>query len=159
MRLWAGRRQHAARLRAGLGALAVLALLAPVAGCGDPVQAYCASLRDHRAKLSRIINSGSPTALVDNLALLKEIAGGAPSDLTDEWQTFLNAIEDLTQALHDADVNPDAYHNGKPPPGVSPRQRKAIADAASQLASSQVVSAANGIVQEARDVCHLDLEL
>jgi hypothetical protein len=38
-------------------------------------------------------------------------------------------------------------------------QRKEIADAASQLASPQVVSAANGIVQEARDVCHLDLEL
>lgn len=148
-----------ARLRPGLGAVVAVALLVPVAGCGDPIQAYCGSLRDNRAKLSQMINSGSPTALIDNLTLLKKIAGRAPSDLTDEWQAFLNAIENLDQALHDADVDPADYHDGTPPPGLSSRQRKEIADAASQLASPQVVSAADGIVQEARDVCHLDLEL
>lgn len=137
----------------------VAAVLLPVGGCGDPVQAYCGSLRDNRVKLSRMINSGSPTALIDNLTLLKKIAGRAPSDLTDEWQVFISAIENLDQALHDADVDPADYHDGKAPAGVKPAARKEIADAASQLASPQVVSAADGIVQEARDVCHLDLEL
>jgi hypothetical protein len=139
--------------------VAVCALMVPVSGCGDPVQAYCGTLRDNRAKLSQMINGGSPTALIDNLTLLKKIAGRAPSDLTDEWQTFLNAIEGLDQALHDANVDPTDFRNGHAPAGLSAAQRKEIADAASQLASPQVVSAANGIVQEARDVCHLDLEL
>ena len=149
-------RSSRARLLAGAAALAVLV---PVGGCGDPVQAYCGSLRDNRVTLSRMINSGSPTALIDNLTLLKDIAGRAPSDLTDEWQAFISAIENLDQALHDADVAPSAYHDGKAPAGISRAARKEIADAASQLASPQVVSAADGIVQEARDVCHLDLEL
>ncbi|HEU4567652.1 MAG TPA: hypothetical protein VFR99_06415 [Marmoricola sp.] len=139
--------------------VAVAGLLLPLSACGDPVQAYCGSLRDHREKLSEIVNSGSPTALIDNLPLLKKIAGRAPSDLTDEWQTFLNAIEGLDQALHDANVDPGAFHGGHPPAGLTAAQRKDIADAASQLASPQVVGAADGIVQQARDVCHLDLEL
>jgi hypothetical protein len=146
-------------VRRWLAVLVVLAGLLPLGGCGDPVAAYCGSLRDNREQLSEMINSGSPTALIGNLTLLKKIAGRAPEDLTDEWQTFLGAIEDLDQALHDADVAPGAFHHGKPPPGVTPAQRKQIADAAGQLASPQVASAADGIVQEARDVCHIDLEL
>jgi len=147
------------RLRALPALVAVSALLVPLSACGDPIAAYCGTLRDNREKLSQIINGGSPTALIDNLTLLKKIAGRAPSDLTDEWQTFLNAIEELDQALHDADVDPADFHRGKPPPGLAPGQRREIAAAASQLASPQVVAAADGIVQEARDVCHLDLEL
>lgn len=139
--------------------VAVAALLLPLSACGDPIHAYCGTLRDHRAKLSQMINGGSPTALIDNLTLLKKIAGRAPSDLTDEWQTFLNAIEGLDQALHDADVDAAEFRDGRPPAGLTPAQREEIADAATQLASPQVVSAADGIVQEARDVCHLDLEL
>ena len=135
------------------------ALMLPLSACGDPVDAYCGTLRDNRTKLSQMINGGSPTALIDNLTLLKKIAGRAPSDLTDEWQTFLNAIEGLDQALHDADVDPEDFQQGNAPAGLSAAQRKEIADAASQLASPQVVSAADDIVQEARDVCHLDLEL
>jgi hypothetical protein len=139
--------------------VAACALLLPLSACGDPVQAYCGTLRDNRVKLSQMINGGSPTALIDNLTLLKKIAGRAPRDLTDEWQTFLNAIEGLDQALHDANVDPQAFRNGHAPAGLPAARRKEIADAASQLASPQVVSAADGIVQEARDVCHLDLEL
>jgi hypothetical protein len=135
------------------------AMLLPVSACGDPVDAYCGTLRDNRARLSQMINGGSPTALIDNLTLLKKIAGRAPSDLTDEWQTFLNAIEGLDQALHDANVDPADFRHGRAPAGLSAGQRKDIADAASQLASPQVVEAATGIVQEARDVCHIDLEL
>lgn len=146
-------------MRRWLAAVVVLGALLPMAGCGDPLQAYCGSLRDNRVQLSTMINSGSPTALIGNLTLLKKIAGRAPADLTDEWQAFLGAIEDLDQALHDADVAPSDYHHGKPPAGVTAAQRKEIADAASQLASPQVTSAADGIVQEARDVCHIDLEL
>lgn len=147
------------RLRGWAAVLVAAALVAPLSACGDPVQAYCGDLQDNREKLSQIINGGSPTALIDNLTLLKKIAGRAPNDLTDEWQTFINAIEDLDQALHDAHVDPAAYHDGRPPPGLTRSQRREVADAATQLASPQVLSAADGIVQEARDVCHLDLEL
>jgi hypothetical protein len=147
-------------LRRGLPALlALAALVVPLGGCGDPTQAYCGSVADHRQQLAQIFNSGSPTALIDNLTLLKDVAGRAPADLTDEWQTFINAVENLDQAIHDADVSPSSFHHGRPPQGLSRAARRQIADAASQLASPQVVSAADGIVQQARDVCHLDIEI
>jgi hypothetical protein len=139
-----------------LAAPAALLLLA-TAGCGDPIQRYCGQLRDDRVRIAAMLDSASPTALVDNLSMLKDLAGSAPNDLTDEWQTFVNAVEGLSEALHEAGIKASDYRDGKPPAGLDPSARRAIADAATRLASPPVVQAVDGIDQEARDVCQIDL--
>ena len=49
-----------------------------------------------------MIDSTSPTALLDHLPMLRDLADQAPEDLADEWQTFLDALEGLDEALKDA---------------------------------------------------------
>ena len=80
-----------------------------------------------------MVDSGSPTALLRNLPMLHDLADKAPEDLTDEWQTFLGALEGLDRALNDAGVEPADFQGGQPPTGLSAAHRKPIVDAASQI--------------------------
>jgi hypothetical protein len=147
------------RLRPVGLALAVTLLL-PVAGCGgNDYDAYCGDLKRHQNAMSEMIDSSSPTSLLSHLPMLHELAKKAPQDLTDEWQTFLGALDRLDKALKDADVKPSDFSDGKPPAGLSDSDRQAIVDAADQISSDEVTQAAAGIEQEARDVCKVNLGL
>lgn len=140
-------------------AAVVAVLLALVlGGCGqDRGEAYCEDLTKQRKQLAEMLQSDSPEALFENLDRMRELAKGAPSDLKDEWQTFLDAVEGLDRALREADVTPSEFADGQPPAGVSVAERRSIVDAADQLAGDDVVAAASGIEQQARDVCKINL--
>ena len=92
-----------------------------------------------------------------NLPMLRDLAEKAPDDLADEWQTFLGALEGLDKALKDAGVKPSDFKDGKPPAGLSAADQKAIADAAGQIGSDEVVAGRLRIEQQARDVCKVNL--
>jgi hypothetical protein len=143
-----------------LAAGAALALLACLTGCGqDPIDAYCSDLSAHRKQIADMLDSSSPDALFAHVSVLKELAKKSPSDLQDEWQTFLDAVDDLDAALKHAGVKPAQFQDGKPPAGLSAADRASIVDAADQLSSDDVVAAATGISQEATDVCKINLGL
>jgi hypothetical protein len=146
-------------LRAGAG-LVALVLALPVAGCGqDPIDAYCADLSAHRKQMADMLDASTSTALLGNRAMLSDLAKKTPPDLQDEWQTFLGAVDGLHQALDHAGVKPSQFVAGKPPAGLAPADQRAIIAAADQLSSDDVVAAAAGIEQEARDVCKINLGL
>ena len=54
-------------------------------------------------------------------------------------------------------MKPADFEDGKPPAGTQRRGRKAIAEAADQVATDEVSQAASGIEQQARDVCKVNL--
>lgn len=145
--------------------LAVVPLLVVLVTClsscgGTSEQDYCEALKKDRTEISDIQAAANPgAALVSGLSMLEGIADQAPSDLTDEWQTFLNAIEGLRDALKSAGVKASDFHDGKVPPGLSADQLARIAQTATVIGSTSTVDAANGIEQQARDVCKLDLGL
>jgi hypothetical protein len=126
---------------------------------GDDVTptAYCHALAADRQAFADMLAADSPTALVQQLPMLSDLAAQAPPDLADEWQVFLGAVTDLKQALDRAGVDPSAFRDGKAPAGVSAAQDQAIRRAASTLSSPDTVAAAQGIEQEARDVCKINL--
>lgn len=137
-----------------------LGLLVPLAGCGDPVQNYCSAVQEHRKEIADMVSSESgPEALMKHLPMLRDLADKAPDDLSDEWQTFLNAVENLDDALRRADLKPGDFNNGQAPAGTSPGDVKAVQDAAAQLADPDVVQAASGISQQATDVCKVNFGL
>ena len=136
----------------------VLTLLVPLAGCGeDRVAAYCADVQSHRKQLADMVSDQSgPSALLDKVPLLRELADKAPRDLADEWQTFLNAVENLQRAVKKADVKPEDFQDGKPPAGTSQADADAVRAAADQLGEADVTQAAGAIEQQARDVCKVN---
>ena len=145
-------------IRRGVAALVVAALL-PLTGCGDPGQDYCDELEQNRKELADMVESASASALLGNLPLLRDLGDQAPSDVADEWQTFLGALDGLDDALKEAGVKPSQFKDGKPPAGLSATDRKTVADAANQLGTEAVVAAVTGIEQQARDVCKVNFGL
>jgi hypothetical protein len=137
----------------------VLALLLPLAACGDQSASYCKDLEQHRKQIADMLASDSPSALLGNLPMLHDLADKSPRDLVDEWQALLGALDGLDKAIKDAGVKPGDFKEGRPPAGLSVADRKAIADAANAMSTDQVVQAASGIEQEARDVCKINLGL
>lgn len=148
-----------ARWKGSAAALA-LTLLLPLAGCGESqIDRYCHAVEGYRTELADMVDSSSATALLSHRPMLHDLASQAPEDLTDEWQTFLAAVDGLQEALDRAGVKASAFSGGKPPAGMSAAARKAVADAADQLRSDDVVLAANGIEQQGRDVCKVNFGL
>ncbi len=141
-----------------VGVLVGILLLA-LAGCGDPAEDYCGALETDQQQLADMIGSDSPSALLNNLALLRDLGDQAPEDLKDEWQTFTTALEALHSSLDDAGIKPSDFQDGKPPAGLSGADQKSIAEAAGQLGSDDVVTAVSGIEQQGRDVCKVNLGL
>jgi len=92
-----------------------------------------------------------------NLPMLEQIAGKAPSDIVDDWQSFLTPVQGLAKALESAGIRPVDYHDGLPPAGTSSAVRQQIARAAALLAAEVADGVASSIDQQARDVCKLNL--
>ena len=136
-----------------------LALSVTLCGCGDQEEQYCDALRKDRTRIDEIINASGGDALLEGLPVFRDLADEAPDDLTDEWQTFLNALEGLQDALRDAGVKPSEFRDGKIPASVTGDDRRTIAAAADTLSSPPVVSAVSGIETQGRDVCKVNLGL
>ncbi len=138
--------------------VAGLVLLAT--GCGDPVEDYCSAVEGHRKELADMVSSDAGSvALLQHLPMLRDLAEQSPPDLKDDWQTFLNAVENLDRALTRAEVDPSKFAGGKPPPGTDPEDVKAIQGAADQLTMPDVAESAGQIEGQARDVCKVNFGL
>ena len=138
----------------------VVAMLLALGGCGgSTVDDYCKDLGENRKQMADMVASQSPTALLSHLPMLRDLAEKAPSDLQDEWQTFLDAVEGLDKAIDRAGVKASDFKDGQPPAGLSETDRKAVADAAGEIRTDEVVQAAAGIEQQARDVCKINFGL
>jgi hypothetical protein len=140
-------------------AVLALALAVTLTGCASTEEKYCDALRKDRVKIDDMINGSSSDALLRGLPLFQGLADQAPDDLTDEWQTFVNALEGLDDALGKADVKASDFKNGKIPASVTGDDRQSIVAAADTLSSSAVVNAVSGIEQQGRDVCKVNLGL
>lgn len=136
-----------------------LVLLVLLGGCGDPEKAYCGALKDDQKMFAEMQDDTSGLALLKHRSELHQLADQAPDDLTDEWQTFLGAIDAFAKTLQDAGVKPGDFVDGKAPSGLSADVHTRITNAANELSSVEVVTAANGIEQQAKDVCKLQLGL
>lgn len=136
--------------------LAVLTALA-MAGCGDPIDDYCETIRDHRVELNEMVDAGEEYGLITHLPMLREIADEAPDDIRDEWQTFLAAVENLAATLDELGHAPEDFADGRTPEGLSAADKAQLKAAADRLTSQDTVAATGGIDQQVRDVCKVNL--
>lgn len=152
-------RRRPSVLRPLVASLVTCVLLAGLVACGDPEKTYCDALKSDQQLFAEMQDDTSGLALLEHRAELHRLADRAPDDLSDEWQVFLGAVDSFATTLHDLGVAPGDFVDGKPPATLSATDRARIADAANELSSADVVEAAGGIEQQAKDVCQLQLGL
>jgi hypothetical protein len=127
--------------------------------CGNDEASYCSALESRQKLFAEMQDDPSGLGLLAHRSTLHDLGDKAPDDLRDEWQTFLGALDAFTKTLDELGVKPGDFVDGKPPAGLSAADRARIADAAGELSSQDVVEAADGIEQQAKDVCKLQLGL
>jgi hypothetical protein len=135
-------------------------MLTTLAGCASRTEKYCSTLRDDKSTLQGLAaRSDKPGSDVigQSLDIFEDLHDKAPSDIAGKWAVFTGAWRGLDQALSDAGVSAQQFRSGKRPPGVTTSQYAAIQRAAGRFRSARVVSAAEGIQQEALDVCKVNL--
>ena len=138
----------------------LLALVVPLlVACGDDQDDYCDAVTDHQERLSELVSSGKPDAMLQALEIFQDLQERAPRDVSDEWQQVVGSVEALEKALDDADVDAATYDRDKPPAGLTAEQKKAIDDAATRLGGGETIQALKDLDQQARDVCHTPLTL
>jgi hypothetical protein len=134
-----------------------------VSGCGageSSTEDYCAALADEKATLQRLSDDSGGSSgdeLSQSVAVFERLRDAAPADLRDEWTTYVNAWQGLTDALDAAGADASVFRNGKRPDGVDPGDYDAIRDAATKLASPAVRDASAGIEHHASEVCDVEL--
>ena len=134
----------------------LLGLVPALTGCG---QDYCGTVEEHQAALTDVTASGSPAALLDALPIFRDLQEQAPEDIRDDWQTFLDPLRELDDALRDAGVDPASYDEEDLPADLSDLERTRIEAAGATLADPAVVRAFDSVQQQAKDVCHTPLSL
>ena len=147
-------------VRGTAAGLALAVLGGTLAGCGNDTGSYCDTLAEQKAELRRLSDSADQPA-ADTLAstgeVLETLRDAAPDDLVDEWETVSFAWQDLEDAVQRAGVPLSELDPDQRPEGVSPEEYAAVTDAAGALAGAEVTDAADGIEQQALDVCGIDL--
>lgn len=148
----------------GPAALALLLGLGLTAcGGGDDDASISADYREYcsvaKENQSVFADDGTGLGLVSNVDRLTKIADAAPDDLDDEWQTFLGAVTGLRDAIEKVGLKPTDFVDGQPPASTPEADKQTVALAADRLGQEDVVAAANGIEQQAKDVCKFQLGL
>ncbi|WP_139175490.1 DUF3053 domain-containing protein [Nocardioides lianchengensis] len=149
-----------ARRRARSGVALLALVLLPLTACaGDPAEDYCATVQEHQEELTEIVAAGGPTALLGALDAFRDLQEQAPGDIRDEWQQVVGRLDDLEEALEDADVDPQTYDAAEPPDDLSAADRSRIAAAGRALVAPETADALEALQQQARDVCKTPLTL
>ncbi|WP_110205621.1 hypothetical protein [Nocardioides daejeonensis] len=143
-----------------LAAVLILTLLFGLGACSKSAEEkradYCAAVKDASTGLTRTADEGGASAFLKALPVLEELAEQAPSDLKDEWQTYLGALRNLRDVLAEAKVTPEELSDGVPK-RLSEEERARVLGAVRNARSPQTQAAAQGITQQALDVCRTQI--
>ena len=138
--------------------LAALLLAASLSACGSDDD-YCDAVKDHQAELTDVTASGTPGALLQALPVFRDLEERSPDDIRDDWQAFLDPLEELDDALRDAGIDPATYDAKALPDRLGAEERTRIEDAAAGILAPAVVGAFDRVQQQAKDVCHTPMSL
>ena len=145
----------------------VLALVAALtAGCGgggdSRDSSYCSTLKQERSTLEKLAaQAGKPgtDVLTPTREALGRLREASPEDLRDEWDTVYYAWSAMVDAVKEAGVDPGDYRPGRTPQGVSAADARRLGEVAAELGSPRVVDASQGLEDQARQVCHVELRV
>jgi hypothetical protein len=149
------------RRRALAGGLAALMICSGLTACSKS-QSYCETLKGDRKQLAALskqtsAKTGGSRALTRTVSLLSELRDEAPDDITADWDTLVQALDGLAEAVKASGAEPGDFRGGRRPAGVTAGQYRAVRQAAAELQATPVEQATKSIEQHALDVCKVDL--
>jgi hypothetical protein len=123
---------------------------------------YCGTLKGDRKQLASLAKktsgkTGGSQALTRSVSLLSELRDEAPDDIRDDWDTLVQALDGLSDAVKASGADPADFNGGRRPAGVTEGQYRAVRQAAAELQATPVEQATKSIEQHALDVCKVDL--
>jgi hypothetical protein len=152
---------EAAGRRALAGGLAALMICTGLSACSKS-DSYCGTLKGDRKQLAALsektsAKTGGTQALTRTVSVLSELRDKAPDDISDDWDTLVQALDGLADAVKASGAEPGEFTGGHRPAGVTAGQYRAVRQAAAELQATPVEQATKSIEQHALDVCKVDL--
>lgn len=147
---------------ASAAAAGIVAAGLVLGGCSDPTESYCRALVDrHHAVAELAAGPGRPSRqqLHAGLAAFEELQQAAPTDIRDEWDTFVFAWQDLADVLDETGVDATTFDPKHRPRGLSDEDFERVRAVGEELRSPRVRDAVEEITRHAHDVCGLSLDL
>lgn len=145
---------------AGLaGAVLTAALLT---SCGSGAS-YCSTLKAEQPQLKRLSaqvakpGAAGSHALDQTVTVLDGLRSTAPDDISADWDTLVQALGGLRDAVRASGAAPGDFAAGKRPTGVTQGQYNAVTQAAAELQATPVQQSSASVEQHAQDVCKVDL--
>jgi hypothetical protein len=126
---------------------------------------YCKDLKAAKSDFATL-NADTPDfgKLDDAISTFHQLAGEAPSAVSDDWKTLDGAFATLQKALKDAGISMDdlaAITRGEMPAGMSQADLTALGpkleSSFSDLDQDAVKTAGDNVEKHAKSVCHVDL--
>jgi len=144
-------------MRAALGSVMTIAVLAACGGGDGPDSDYCKDLEAAKPSLESLKSNGAEQ-LQDVFKVTHKLADEAPGDVKDAWETYDKAITTIEKALKDAGVGPKelaSLQRGEVPDGVDQEKLRGLPATFQKLDSPEVAKASKKISTHAKDVCKL----
>jgi hypothetical protein len=148
--------------RAGAVVLAGVLLCSGLTSCSH-TKSYCSTLKADRKQLAALSSEaggkgkGGAKALSRTDSLLSDLRDKAPDDIRDDWDTLVQALDGLVEAIKASGADPEDFQGGHRPAGVTEGQLRAVQQAAAELQATPVEQSTRSIQQHAQDVCKVDL--
>lgn len=143
-----------------LGWTAAMVLAAgTLSGCGGGTEAYCDSVRDAQGDFEAFA-TGDAANFGDAVDKLRDIAGDAPDEVSDDWEVITSALDDMESALEDAGLSFEDLGGlaaGDIPEGVDEADLAALQETLTSIGTEEAAEAGDNIQKHAQDECDVDL--
>jgi len=121
---------------------------------------YCDDLKSAKVTVTALGEAHMTQATFDKLTeSVHTIAGEAPSDIQDDWNTIADALDTFNAAMSDAGITFDNLKDlGQPGgPTIDPAKLQAITAAAGALDAHALTAASDNIDKQVKSECGFEL--
>ena len=153
-----------------LSAAAAAALgLCLLTACGDDAGGgkaagsggdYCSDLKDAKKEVDAL-KGGDFSDLEETTDAMHELADEAPDAIKDDWETLVNGVDKLVEALKKAGLDDDdmaTLQSGQIPDGVDMAALQGLMAEIQGLDTEDFTAAGDNINKHAKDECGVDLD-
>lgn len=142
-----------------LSAAATIATALLTACGGDQTAAYCDELETAKSDIDKL-QSGDVASFDQVFTTIEELAADAPEDVSAQWQTLDESLDEFEKALNEAGLelsDMEQLSEGEIPEGVDPQKLQTLGQDLQELNSDETEQAADDIEKHAQDECDIDL--